>query len=399
MVDLGMHPPCESFLTEAQLEQMEPFYPLHVRVCGKCFLAQIGEYVSPEEIFDDYAYFSSYSTSWLEHAERYVKMMIRRFALDSSSRVLEIASNDGYLLQYFKNEGIEVLGVDPSSNVAEVAIEKGIPTRVEFFNAETATRLVAEGFTADVLLGNNVLAHTPDINGFAAGVLIALAPGGVATFEFPHIMNLIAENQFDTIYHEHWSYLSLGTTQQILAEHGMTVFDVEELETHGGSLRLFLRHAEDDTKPVSGNVSDLLEREREFGLFDLDTYRSFGERVEETKRKLLALLIEAKSEGKSIAVYGAAGKGNTLLNYCGIGPDFIDYACDRNPYKHGRYTPGAHIPIFDPERIRQTKPDLVLILPWNLKDEIMKQLSYISEWGGRFVIPIPEAAVFEAVAE
>jgi len=399
MVDLGMHPPCESFLTEAQLEQMEPFYPLHVRVCGKCFLAQIGEYVSPEEIFDDYAYFSSYSTSWLEHAERYVKMMIRRFDLNSSSRVLEIASNDGYLLQYFKNEGIEVLGVDPSSNVAEVAIEKGIPTRVEFFNAGMATRLVAEGFTADVLLGNNVLAHTPDINKFAAGVPIALAPGGVATFEFPHIMNLIAENQFDTIYHEHWSYLSLGTTQQIFAEHGMTVFDVEELETHGGSLRLFLRHAEDDTKPVSGNVSDLLEREREFGLFDLDTYRSFGERVEETKRKLLALLIEAKSEGKSIAVYGAAGKGNTLLNYCGIGPDFIDFACDRNPYKHGRYTPGAHIPIFDPERIRETKPDLVLILPWNLKDEIMKQLSYISEWGGRFVVPIPEAAVFEAVAE
>ena len=399
MVDLGMHPPCESFLTEAQLEQMEPFYPLHVRVCGKCFLAQIGEYVSPEAIFDDYAYFSSYSTSWLEHAEKYVGMMVRRFDLTPSSRVLEIASNDGYLLQYFKEAGIEVLGVDPSANVAEVAIEKGIPTRVEFFNAEMATGLVAEGFTADVLLGNNVLAHTPDINGFAAGVPIALSPGGVATFEFPHIMNLIAENQFDTIYHEHWSYLSLGTTQQIFAEHGMTVFDVEELPTHGGSLRLFLRHADDDTKPVSSSVGELLEREREFGLFDLDTYRSFGERVEETKRKLLALLIEAKSEGKSIAVYGAAGKGNTLLNYCGIGPDFIDYACDRNPYKHGRYTPGAHIPIFDPERIRQTKPDLVLILPWNLKDEIMKQLSYISEWGGRFVVPIPEATVFEAVAE
>ena len=398
MVDLGMHPLCESFLTPEQLNDMEPFYPLHVKVCGECFLAQVGEYVDPTQIFGDYAYFSSYSDAWLNHARDYTEMMIDRFELDASSHVLEIASNDGYLLQYFAERNIDVLGIDPAYTVAEAAIAKGIPTRVEFFNAGTAAQMAAEGLSFDVILGNNVLAHGPDINGFVAGLPLVLAPGGVITFEFPHLMRLMEQNQFDTVYHEHWSYLSLGTTQRIFAEHGLEVFDVEELWTHGGSLRLFIKSANDASKPISGNVEDLLARERGFGLFDLETYAAFSAKVDATKRKLLQILIEAKDAGKSVAVYGAAGKGNTLLNYCGIGTDFIDYACDRSEYKHGRFTPGTHIPIFPPERISQTKPDFVLILPWNLKDEIMNQLSYIGEWGGSFIVPIPEPAIHRAVA-
>jgi SAM-dependent methyltransferase len=398
MVDLGMHPLCESFLTPEQLNDMEPFYPLHVKVCGECFLAQVGEYVDPAQIFGDYAYFSSYSDAWLNHARDYTEMMIDRFELDASSHVLEIASNDGYLLQYFAERDIDVLGIDPAYTVAEAAIAKGIPTRVEFFNAGTAERMASEGLSFDVILGNNVLAHGPDINGFVAGLPHVLAPGGVITFEFPHLMRLMEQNQFDTVYHEHWSYLSLGTTQRIFSEHGLEVFDVEELWTHGGSLRLFIKSANDASKPISGNVEDLLARERAFGLFDLGTYTAFSEKVDATKRKLLQVLIEAKDAGKSVAVYGAAGKGNTLLNYCGIGTDFIDYACDRSEYKHGRFTPGTHIPIFPPERISQTKPDYVLILPWNLKDEIMNQLSYIGEWGGSFIVPIPEPTVHRAVS-
>ena len=395
MIDLGMHPLCESFLTAGQLEEMEPFYPLHVRVCGNCFLAQIGEFVTPEVIFDDYAYFSSYSTTWLEHAESYVNMMIGRFDLGPAANVLEIASNDGYLLQYFAEQGYDVLGIEPASNVGAVAEEKGIPTISEFFDEEFARGLDGGRYQADVVVGNNVLAHTPDINGFVAGVPLVLKPHGVATFEFPHILRLIEENQFDTIYHEHWSYLSLGTVTQIMDAHGLAVFDVEELSSHGGSLRLFIKHHEDHSKPVRESVARMIEREKEFGLFELVTYEGFAARVEETKRGILTLLIQAKERGDTIAIYGAAGKGNTLLNYCGIGSDFIDYACDRNPYKHGRYTPGMHIPIFGPDRIRETKPDLVLILPWNLKDEIMEQLSYISDWGGRFVVPIPEARIHQ----
>ena len=397
MVDLGMHPLCETFLTEDQLNDMEPHYPLVVKVCDECFLAQVGEYVEPSEIFGDYAYFSSYSDAWLEHARTYVDMMIDRFGLDEESSVLEIASNDGYLLQYFQERGLDVLGIDPAYTVAEAAIAKGIPTRIEFFNEATARTMAEEGLAFDVILGNNVLAHGPDINGFVAGLPHVLADDGVITFEFPHLLRLLEENQFDTIYHEHWSYLSLGTTQRIFAAHGLTVFDVEELWSHGGSLRLFIRHESDTSKPVASRVDELLERERAFGLFDPATYTAFAEQVEATKRKLLSILIEAKDAGKSIAIYGAAGKGNTLLNYCGIGTDFIDYACDRSEYKHGRYTPGTHIPIYPPERIAQTKPDYVLILPWNLKNEIMSQLSYIGEWGGRFIVPIPEAGVFEAV--
>jgi SAM-dependent methyltransferase len=375
---------------------MEPHFPLHVRVCGECFLAQIGEYVNPNQIFGDYAYFSSYSDSWLKHVSDYVEMMMDRFELGPDTKVLEIASNDGYLLQFFQKAGVEVLGVDPAFTVADAAIEKGIPTVVEFFNGEFARRQAATGYRADVILGNNVFAHVPDINGFVAGLPILLADDGVATFEFPHLMRLIDENQFDTIYHEHWSYLSLGTTQRILEAHGMTVFDVEELPTHGGSLRLFVKHATNQTHSVTDRVSGLRERERAFGLEDLSTYEQFSEKVKVTKRALLKTLVDVKDAGGSIAIYGAAGKGNTLLNYCGVGTDFIDYACDRTPYKHGRFTPGTHIPIFGPERIAEMKPDYVLILPWNLKREIMSQLSYIGDWGGKFIVPIPEASIVEA---
>ncbi len=396
MVDLGMHPLCETFPL-AGSDAMEPFYPLHVRVCGNCFLAQIGEYVAPEEIFDEYAYFSSFSQSWLDHARSYVEMMVERFDLNESSRVLEIASNDGYLLQYFQQKGIDVLGVEPSSNVADAARALGIESIGEFFSLALGQRLSSDGYRADVVLGNNVLAHTPDINGFVAGVPEVLADDGVATFEFPHIMRLIDQNQFDTIYHEHWSYLSLGTVREIFSTHGLTVFDVEELWTHGGSLRVFAKHTRDQSKPVSSNVGDLIAREDGFGLRNLATYEGFGERVKATKRKLLTTLVDIKDEGKSIVIYGAAGKGNTLLNYCGIGTDFIDYACDMNPYKHGRVTPGTHIPIFPPEKIAETKPDYVLLLPWNIKEELMNQLSYIADWGGRFIVPIPEAMVLEPV--
>jgi SAM-dependent methyltransferase len=398
MVDLGMHPLCQSFLTAEELEQMEPFYPLEVRVCPNCHLAQIGDHVAPEVIFDDYAYYSSYSTAWLEHARKYAEMMTERFGLTTGSKVLEIASNDGYLLQYFRDMGFEVLGVEPSANVAAAAAERGIESLVEFFNESLGRRLRKDGFRANVIVANNVLAHTPYINDFVAGVPQVLADDGVATFEFPHLMRLIEGNQFDTIYHEHWSYLSLGTTQKIFAAHGMRVFDVEELWTHGGSLRLFVRHDSDESHPVTPRVAELTAREEEFGLFKEDVYRQFDNQVRATKRKLLSLLIAAKDEGASIVAYGAAGKGNTLLNYCGIGTDFIDYGCDRNPYKQGRFAPGTHIPIVSPDRIRETRPDYVLLLPWNLKEELMEQLSYISEWGGRFIIPIPEAQIVEGGA-
>jgi SAM-dependent methyltransferase len=311
---------------------------------------------------------------------------------------MEIASNDGYLLQYFQKQGIDVLGVDPAFSVAEAAIAKGIPTRIEFFNEDFARQLVSEGYRADVILGNNVLAHNPDINGFVAGLPIVLAKNGVATFEFPHLMRLMDENQFDTIYHEHWSYLSLGITQKVFAAHGMTVFDVEELASHGGSLRLFIKHDDDDSKPVTARVNELLCREDVFGLTNLATYEHFSEQVKATKRALLETLVRIKDDGGSIAIYGAAGKGNTLLNYCGIGTDFVDYASDRTPYKQGRYTPGTHIPIYGPERIAETKPDYVLILPWNLKKEIMLQLAYVGDWGGRFIIPIPKATIVQAGA-
>jgi len=392
-VDLGMSPLCESYLAAEQLNHMEPFYPLHVYVCEECFLVQLLEYVTPNQIFTEYAYFSSYSDSWLRHAKQYVDMITDRLQLGPDSLVIELASNDGYLLQYFVEKSIPVLGIDPAANVAKVALQKGVSTLVRFFGERTAREVVAEGRQADLLLGNNVLAHVPALNDFVQGMKVLLKPRGTITMEFPHLLRLMDENQFDTIYHEHFTYFSFLSAERTFGRHGLVIYDVEEISTHGGSLRVYARHAEDETKPVSQRVIDLRTREQQLGIDKLDTYASFDERVKETKRKLLEFLISAKRDGKSIAAYGAPGKGNTLLNYCGIRSDFLDYAVDRNPYKHGKFLPGTHIPIFPPGRIRDTRPDYVLVLPWNLKAEILEQLAFIREWGGRFVIPIPRVEV------
>lgn len=392
-VDLGMSPLCESYVKADQLNSMEPFYPLHVYVCEHCFLVQLQEYVAPDHIFQEYAYFSSYSESWLQHARIYTDMMVERFKLHGGSQVIEIASNDGYLLQYFVARGIPVLGIEPAINVAEVAIEKGIATVTKFLGEQVARELTNEGKRADLLIGNNVLAQVPDLNSFVDGMKILLAPQGVITMEFPHLMRLIEENQFDTIYHEHFSYFSFVTVEKILTAHGLTIFDVEELPTHGGSLRIYACHVEDTGKPIGKSVEELRAREQATGFISLKSYLSFAEKVKETKRKLLDFLIRAKREGKSIAGYGAPGKGNTLLNYCGIRTDFIDYTVDRNPYKQGKFLPGTHIPVFHPDKIRETRPDYVLILPWNIKDEIVKQMLYIREWSGQFIIPIPEISI------
>lgn len=395
-VDLGMSPMCESFLAVDALNEMEPFYPLHTYVCGDCFLVQLETYVAPQEIFSEYAYFSSYSSSWLAHAKSYADMAQERFGLDESSLVVELGSNDGYLLQYFVEAGIPALGIDPAQNVAKSAAERGVNTMTAFFDQTLAQRLVREGRSADLILGNNVLAQVPDLNGFVAGIGTLLKPDGVATIEVPHLMRLMDENQFDTIYHEHFSYFSLSTALKIFARHGMTVFDVEELPSHGGSLRLFLRRAARETEPVSARVAVLKQREEDAGLTRLETYTSFGKQVEATKHKLLEFLIACRREGKSVAGYGAPGKGNTLLNYCGVRTDLIDYTVDRNPYKHGKFLPGTHIPVHPTERIMETRPDYVVIMPWNLKDEIMAQLSFIRDWGGRFVVFIPEVKVYGA---
>lgn len=393
-VDLGMSPLCESYLAPEQLNQMEPFYPLRVYVCESCLLVQLQEYVSPAEIFTEYAYFSSYSDSWLDHARRYCETMIERFRLNARSLVVELASNDGYLLQYFVQRGIPVLGIEPAANVAQAAADKQVPTLVRFFGQELAQSLAAEGKPADLLLGNNVLAQVPDLNSFVKGMKILLKPDGVITLEFPHLLRLMEEVQFDTIYHEHFSYFSFLTTERILAAHGLTAFDVEELPTHGGSLRVYATHAATAAARPGPRVEELRAREQAAGLTRLETYAGFGERVKETKRQLLEFLIGVRRQGKSVAGYGAPGKGNTLLNYCGIRTDFLDYTVDRNPYKHQKALPGTHIPIYHPDRIRETRPDYVLILPWNLKDEIMQQLSYIREWGGKFVVAIPELKVY-----
>jgi hypothetical protein len=392
-VDLGMSPLCESYRTVEQLNEMEPFYPLHVYVCSNCFLVQLLQYVKPDSIFTEYAYFSSYSDSWLAHARKYVEMAVERFKLSNHSHVVEIASNDGYLLQYFVERGIPALGVEPAANVAEVAAQKGIPTVVRFFGEAAARDLAAQGKSADLLLGNNVLAHVPDLNDFVKGLKILLAPTGVITMEFPHLMRLIDGNQFDTIYHEHFSYLSLLTVDRVFRAHGIKIFDVEELPTHGGSIRIFAQHADCSIHAASSRVTDLIQREKSAGFGSLGHYLEFAKQATATKHSLLDFLIQAKREGKSIAGYGAPGKGNTLLNYCGIRTDFLDYTVDRNPYKHGKFLPGTGIPIFPPDRIEQTKPDYILILPWNLKDEIVAQLAYIREWGGRFLVPIPKVEV------
>lgn len=393
-VDLGMHPLCESYVSEEKLNEMEPFYPLHVFVCEQCFLVQLHEYVSPADIFSEYAYFSSYADSWVQHAKRYTDMIVERLKLTARSFVIELASNDGYLLQHFVAKGIPVLGIEPAANVAEAARKKNVPTLVKFFGRQTASELVAERGRADLVLGNNVLAQVPDINDFVGGIKLLLAPHGVVTIEFPHLMKLMEENQFDTIYHEHFFYFSLMSAERIFSAHGLTLFDVEELTTHGGSLRIYGHHAEDKTCSVTQRYLELMRREKAAGFDRLDTYSIFGEKVKETKRKLLEFLIEAKRKGKTIVGYGAPGKGNTLLNYCGMRGDFIDFTVDRNTYKQGKYLPGTHIPIFSPGKIREAKPDYVLILPWNFKDEIMDQVSYIREWGGQFIVPIPEVRIY-----
>lgn len=392
-VDLGAQPLANSYLEPGDLRKPEPFLPLCVYVCGECFLVQLPEEERPEAIFSDYAYFSSYSESWLRHAEAYAAAMVERFGLGADHLVVEVASNDGYLLRWFDERGIPVQGIEPAANVAAAADAAGIPTYVKFFSEATARELVGVGIRADLLVGNNVLAHVPDLNDFVAGLKILLAPTGVLTMEFPHLVRLIHENQFDTIYHEHYSYFSLSTVRRVFAAHGLTVFDVEELPTHGGSLRVFVRHEDDESKRIGERVIALLAGEAYNGFTRLETYRSFDERVRRVKRGLLRFLIQAKEEGKSIAGYGAPAKGNTLLNYCGVRTDFLDFTVDRSPHKQGRFLPGTRVPIHGPDRLREARPDYVLILPWNLKEEIMEQMADVRSWGGRFVVAIPEVKV------
>jgi 2-polyprenyl-3-methyl-5-hydroxy-6-metoxy-1,4-benzoquinol methylase len=393
-IDLGMSPLCETYPSPADLNRAEVYYPLHVQVCEKCFLVQLDEYESPENIFGEYAYFSSYSHSWLRHAEQYCEKMIRRFNLGDQSFAVEVASNDGYLLQYFLQRGVPVLGIEPAANVAEVAIEKGVPTLVRFFGTQAAKELAAEGRCADLVLGNNVLAQVPDLNDFVEGLKILLKPEGVLTLEFPHLLRLIDRNEFDTIYHEHFSYFSMLTTVRIMEAHGMKVFDVEELSTHGGSLRVYACRTESQTHDTQPNVRRLIAEEKSAGMAAVEGYESFARKVKQTKFALVDFLLTAAQEGKSVAGYGAPGKSATLLHYCGIGKDLIEYTVDRSPYKQGRFLPGTHIPIYHPDRIRETEPNYVVILPWNLKDEIMEQLQFIRKWGGRFVVPIPELAIY-----
>jgi 2-polyprenyl-3-methyl-5-hydroxy-6-metoxy-1,4-benzoquinol methylase len=394
-VDLGFSPPSNSFLTAEQLNEAEVYYPLKLYVSERSFLVQVDEYKQATEIFsNDYVYFSSFSTSWLAHSKVYVAMMIQRFAYNAQSLVVEIASNDGYLLQYFKENKVPVLGIEPTAGTAKVATEKGIDTLVEFFGVTLAERLVQQGKKADLLLGNNVLAHVPDLNDFVAGLKILLNEGGVITMEFPHLLQLINYNQFDTIYHEHFSYLSLIAAQQIFQFHGLEIFDVEELPTHGGSLRIFAKHKGDSTHEISGNVDELKQKELEAGMNTLEFYRGFQEKINKVKNSFLQFLLEAKSNGKKVAGYGAAAKGNTLLNYAGVKTDLIDFVVDRNPNKQNKFLPGSHIPVFDEGHLRNTKPHFVVIFPWNIQDEVVEQLNYIKEWDAKFVVAIPRLKIF-----
>jgi SAM-dependent methyltransferase len=394
VVDLGMSPPCQSVVTGEGLEAMERFYPLHARLCPNCLLVQLPELVAADEIFTEYAYFSSYSTSWVEHARSYVEMISARLDLGPGDLVVELASNDGYLLQHFVGTGVPVLGIDPAANVAPAAEERGVPTLVEFFGHATATRLVAEGKRASLILGNNVLAQIPDLNDFIAGVAVLLAPDGTATFEFPHLLHLLDGVQYDTIYHEHFSYFSFRTISTILEKHGLSVYDVEELATHGGSLRIYAQHAGGPNAVADSTVA-LLEREESSGLSRPERYVKFAEDVKESKRSLLDMLIRLRRGGARVAGYGAPGKGNTLLNYCGIRTDLLDFTVDRNPYKQGTFTPGTHIPIHPVEQIAVARPDFILVLPWNLIGEIGMQLSYVADWGAKLIVPIPTARVVE----
>lgn len=393
-VDLGMSPLSNSYVKSKDLKKKENFYPLHAYVCSECFLVQLEEFETPEEIFNDYAYFSSYSDSWLMHAKEYTEMAIERFSLNENSKVIEIASNDGYLLQYFKEKNIPVLGIEPAKNVAKEAEEKGIKTIKEFFGTTLTEELLTNNTKADLLLGNNVLAHVPDINDFVEGMKRILKPNGVITMEFPHLLKLMNENQFDTIYHEHFSYLSFITVKQIFESHGLQIFDVQELPTHGGSLRIFAKHIKDNSKEININVENLIEKETKAGLAAIKTYKTFSDNVKKTKRNILKVLIGLKDKGKNIVGYGAPAKGNTLLNYCGIGIDFLDYTVDRSSYKQGTYLPGTRIPVYSSEKIKETKPDYVIILPWNIKAEIMEQMKFIKEWDGKFVTLIPKVEVY-----
>lgn len=396
-LSLGKSPVANSLLTREDLHKMEPYFPLDLYVCQSCWLVQLEEFEAPEKIFSsDYPYFSSYSESWLKHCKNYAEMMIERFGFDKNSFVVEVGSNDGYLLQYFKEHNIPVLGVEPAENVARAAIEKGIPTDITFFNTSYAKKLREKGKLADLIIGNNVLAHNPNLHDFVEAMKIALKPNGIITMEFPHLMRLIQENQFDTIYHEHFSYFSFYAVKKLFSLHELEIFDVEEIPTHGGSLRIYAKHKGANSKllATTKRVEDLLEKEKDFGLFDLQTYSNFRKKVEATKRAFLLFLIQAKNEGKKIVGYGAPAKASTLLNYCGVRTDFIDYTVDRNPHKQGKFIPGVHIPIKHPDKIKEDRPDYVIIFPWNIKDEIMEQLKYIREWGGKFVVPIPELKVY-----
>jgi SAM-dependent methyltransferase len=396
-VDLGSAPPCQRHLTRAEIERPELHYPLHVRVCHVCYLVQLPELLTPAEIFGrgDYAYFSAYSESWVAHAARYAEEATRRLRLGPRSRVIEIASNDGYLLQHFAARGIPVLGVEPASNCAAAARKRGVPSIVAFFGEALARRILSEQGPPDLVVANNVLAHVPDLHDFVRGLAVLLSSGGVATLEFPHLHRLVEGNQFDTIYHEHYSYFGFTTVDEIFRQHDLAIFDVEELPTHGGSLRIHARRKEQDCPEIAPSVARLRALERDAGMRELSWYLGFGERVAETKRALLAFLIEARREGRRIAGYGAPGKGNTLLNACGIRGDLLDYTVDRNPHKQGNFLPGSRIPILAPERIFETRPDYVLILPWNLEAEIRRQMVGIAAWGGRFVVPVPELRVID----
>jgi SAM-dependent methyltransferase len=392
--DLGMSPLCETYPSAADLNCGEAYYPLHVYVCEQCFLVQLGQYESPESIFSDYPYFSSYSDSWLKHCENYCNVVATQLALDVQSFVVEVASNDGYLLQYFVQRGVAVLGIEPAANVAKVAVDKGVPTLVRFFGAQLAEELAAEGHLADLVIGNNVLAQVPNLNDFVEGLKILLKPEGVLTLEFPHLLRLIERNEFDTIYHEHFSYFSMLTTARILEAHGLRAFDVEQLTTHGGSLRVYACREENHIHNLEPSVRKAIAEEESAGLGSAEGYDRFRQQIRQAKFALLDFLVTAAQQGKSVVGYGAPGKSATLLHYCGIGKDLIDYTVDRSPYKQGRFLPGTHIPIHHPSRISETKPDYVVILPWNLKDEIMQQLQLIRQWGGRFVVPIPEVQVY-----
>ena len=388
--DLGMSPLANSYLKQEELQQVEPYYPLHVHVCQKCYLVQLPEFTSPEHIFSDYAYFSSYSELWLNHAKTYTEMMIEHFGFDSKSQVIEIASNDGYLLQYFKEKNIPILGVEPAVNVAKVAIDSGIPTITKFFGVATAKELIENNKNGDLLIANNVLAHVPDLNDFVEGMKILLSSNGIITVEFPHLMHLMVNNQFDTIYHEHFSYFSFLTVNRVFDAHDLKIFNVDEIPTHGGSLRIYACHRKNKIRSITNHVKELLSRENDFGLHKIETYLSFNEKIRVAKRNILYFMIQAKNQNKSLVGYGAPAKGNTLLNYCGIRTDFLDYTVDRSPHKQGCFLPGTHIPIYHPDHIMETKPDFLVILPWNIKNEIMDQMDFIRTWGGKFITLIPQ---------